>query len=182
MGSTVREQRVAEIRRLRDDEGLLLREIAERLGIAISTVQDYYTDPDGSKARARKAKNHGVCIDCGAETRNSGSAKYVPERCRACFDARPKKYWTRERIIEAICEWVAEYGEPPTAMQWSPSQARRAGLGWMAERWESGEWPVLTTVQKAFGSWNAGIAAAGFTPRGIGVRGGGWYRPEQAAA
>jgi hypothetical protein len=50
---TNRERLYPEIKRLREVEGLMWREIGERLGLSLKTVHDYYSDPDGSKARAR---------------------------------------------------------------------------------------------------------------------------------
>jgi hypothetical protein len=78
---SLREERCREIRRLRDEEGLLFREIGERLGLNFRTVADYYNDPDGSKVRARKAKMAGSCEVCGARTSyvTGGVARFCPE-------------------------------------------------------------------------------------------------------
>jgi hypothetical protein len=52
---------------------------------------------------------------------------------------------------------------------WEPSRARRTDQSRRAERFEAGDWPSAKTVQTAFGTFNAAIAAAGFTPnRGAG--------------
>jgi hypothetical protein len=69
----------------------------------------------------------------------------------------PRRYWTRERIIKALQTFVERNGKQPAYSDAKPY----LGL------------PSGTVVQKEFGSWNAGIAAAGLTPlpRG-GVRNG----------
>lgn len=122
----------------------------------------------------------GTCVDCGGRTGYNGTTT-PSERCLTC-SIRRNTYWTQERIIEAIREWSDENGEPPTATQWNPAQARQQGLNWMADRYQSGAWPATSHVQHRFGSWNAGIRAAGFTPRKPGVHGPWWYRPEAKAA
>lgn len=42
--------------------------------------------------------------------------------------------------------------------------ALRSGHPEKAERFCAGNWPWAWTVSEKFGSWNAGIAVAGFTP------------------
>jgi hypothetical protein len=60
---------------------------------------------------------------------------------------------------------------------WNPWQARdRLGDEARARRFESGHWPWYTSVVIRFGSWNAGIRAAGFTPRANHGGGGNIYR------
>ena len=59
-------------------------------------------------------------------------------------------YWTRERIVEAFQRWFDETGTVPTQNDWPTARASH---------------PHHRTVAKRFGSWNAGIYAAGFTPR-----------------
>jgi hypothetical protein len=62
--------------------------------------------------------------------------------------------WTHDSILVAISHWQAEHGRPPLLEEW------RRG---------DGSHPSTTTVQRRFGSWNAAIEAAGFTPRPPGV-------------
>lgn len=69
-----------------------------------------------------------------------------PELEREAPVARPRK-WTQERIIAAIQAWAAEHGEPPTVTQW---------------REATDDHPAKNTVTVRFGSWAAGIEAAGF--------------------
>lgn len=79
----------------------------------------------------------------------------IPKNCRV-----PRGYWTRERIIEAIRDWQRRYGAPPVATDWNPSSARRLGRHEKVERFESGLWPYLTTVNREFGRWKNALAAA----------------------
>ena len=59
-------------------------------------------------------------------------------------------YWTEWRIIAAFQRWEAKHGEPPRARDWARGVP---------------EYPAKSTVEKVFGSWNAGLVAAGFPPR-----------------
>jgi hypothetical protein len=141
--------------------GLTWREIGERVGLALSTVQDYGTDPDGSRVRARKARSDGACRDCGGRTVGDGG--YAPSRCAACHGARTREQ-SRRWILESFQEWNDLFGVPPAALDWNPAQARAQRLDYRAERTEQTgrPWPSPTLVQSIFGSWNAGRQAAGF--------------------
>jgi len=66
--------------------------------------------------------------------------------------------WTREAIICAIQRWVNEYGDIPGSKLWGGSKRPRG-------------YPNTATVKERFGSWNAAIRAAGYTPRPRGVPG-----------
>ena len=59
-----RAERLAQIRPLLD-EGLTYREIGDRLGITASGVGELVCEPDGPKARARRALARGVSVDRG---------------------------------------------------------------------------------------------------------------------
>lgn len=61
-------------------EGLLMRQIAERMGVAVSTVDSWLNDPDGSRLRARKDSYRGTCEVCGARTDGSAGRR-APTRC-----------------------------------------------------------------------------------------------------
>lgn len=63
--------------------------------------------------------------------------------------------WTRELIIDRILDWHMEHGCPPRVHDWKKA---------------SGRWPSEATVRKHFGTFNAGVAAAGITPRQKGSR------------
>jgi hypothetical protein len=76
----------------------------------------------------------------------------------------------RDRVAAAIQEWAAIFGEPPCCDDWNATKARLSPGGWRAVRRAATgrDWPSARLVTKAFGSWNAGIAAAGFVPRPAG--------------
>lgn len=79
-----RAEREKVVRDLRD-EGLLMREIGERLGLSVKTISDYLNDPGGKRCRARKESYRGACVDCGAATNGSnGRGSNAPKRCQAC--------------------------------------------------------------------------------------------------
>jgi hypothetical protein len=83
-GSMSRAEKIAEAQRLRA-EGLIYREIGERMGVARSTVGGYFADPDRSKLKARKAVHGQPCVDCGARTSYGAESRHVPEpRCGRC--------------------------------------------------------------------------------------------------
>lgn len=174
-----RADRVREAQQLRA-QGLLLREIAARMGASRSSVSAYLTDPDLSKQRERRKHYQGVCA-CGSPTDGSSGPGKAPKRCQRCERSyqRTDEYraartvWTRERIIAAIHWWADTYGEPPASNDWNPAEAydylhdtERAMRA--IRHLDEGLIPWFTTVVERFGSWNAGIAAAGFQPRRAG--------------
>lgn len=86
------------------------------------------------------------------------------------MSGRPQQ-WTQERVIDAICVYAERYGRPPAAADWSPALARAQGRPDRAERFKAdGIYPYARTVTERFGSWNAAIEAAGFTPTRRGHR------------
>ncbi len=137
-------------------------QIVERLGVSRSYAYELLNDPDGSRARERKARYAGRCVDCGKPTNNSGSVP--PERCRQCRVAfvKANKRWTREAIILAIQSWAALYGTPPTANAWLMSVKCSSRN---RERFHAGSYPHTTEVGRMFGSFSAGLRAAGFESR-----------------
>ena len=164
-----RADRVREAQLLRA-EGGSYQEISEHLGVAPSTVNNYLTDPDLSKQRARRRRYSGACVDCGAATDGSDGPGKGKERCSDCSPAAhgvARKVWTVEAVIDAIQDWAEEYGEPPRQIDWNPHVARKRGQEALARRFEDarGCWPASSTVVRACGSWNAAIRAAGFKPR-----------------
>lgn len=98
---TERERHVAEAARLRA-EGLLVREIAERMGVARSTADAWLNDPDGSKLRARKDTYRGRCEDCGAPT--DGSDGFAAPRW--CRDHCGVHLAAADRRVEKVLEMV----------------------------------------------------------------------------
>jgi hypothetical protein len=73
-------------------------------------------------------------------------------------------YWTEALIVSKIQEWTERYGEPPTFLDWHPASARRRGQQERIDRFYAGDWPVSKTVATRFGSFRAGILAAGLPP------------------
>jgi len=166
---SVRAEKVAVILELRA-QGLLLREVAERLGLPFSTVTNYANDPDGAKARARKASYRGTCRTCGKRTDGSNGRAKAPDYCAHHMWDDPdfraaQTDWPKERVIAKIREWADLHGEPPARTDWNPTAALAMGDPERAARFRAGDWPWFMVVVRMFGSWNAGITAAGFTPR-----------------
>lgn len=73
--------------------------------------------------------------------------------CRMCARDAGTPGWTAELAVAAINRWVAEYGHPPSSQMWT------RGGDW---------WPSRTTFTELFGSWDAGIRAAGYRSYGKG--------------
>jgi hypothetical protein len=163
---TKRERLYPEIKRLREAEGLMWREIGERLELSLTTVHQYYSDPDGSKVAARKAKTNGVCIDCGGRTVGDGST--TPMRCRRC-NGQHERALTRQYILDSFADWFERFGVPPAAYEWNPALCRAKSkrpddcfARGLARNLTSGRpWPPLSSVHNHFGSWNEGLRAAG---------------------
>lgn len=151
-------------------EGLKLREIAERMGAPISTVDSWVNDPDLTKHMARRRKYGGTCLDCGVPTDGSRGAEAASKRCDECAKRHrhDTRTWTPQTVVDAIRAWASKYGEPPSAAEWTPGMR-----GFDAERYYS-DAPVIppaSVVQAECGSWNAAIRLAGFTPRPPGCYG-----------
>lgn len=72
--------------------------------------------------------------------------------------------WSRGDIIKAIALWAHQFGEPPRWVDWTPARSRAKGIP-LKPGVAEGFWPTGRMVQGAFGSWNKGLAAAGFRPR-----------------
>ena len=72
-----------------------------------------------------------------------------------------RRPWTRERVIQALQRQAKQTGKIPRATDWQRPLRRKAS-GLML----SGEWrPNASTVVNLFGSWSAGLRAAGLEPR-----------------
>jgi transcriptional regulator with XRE-family HTH domain len=149
-------------------EGLTGREIAARMGVARSTVDAWLNDPGGARLRGRKDTYRGVCEDCGAPTDGSNGTDAAPARCRECCDRvrHEERKWTPQTIVAAISRWAETHGRPPVATDWNASLARQRG-----RPKREAAYPPVGVVQQEFGSWNAAIAAAGFTPFDAGYYG-----------
>jgi transposase len=162
-------ERVAEAQRLYDS-GLFHREIAERMGVARSTVAAWIDDPNLDKQRARRLRYGRECVDCGAPTDGSRGYETAAVRCKECRLEFQTK-WDRESVIAAIQRWADEDGGiPPSQIDWNPSHPQ--GSPAQTDRYQAADYcPDHTTVARLFGTWNEGIRAAGFTPRPTPQRG-----------
>lgn len=153
-------------------QGWTLEQIGELYGVSRQRVEqilkrDAPEVQDAARIE-RVARSEALhrCIDCG-EWRQSG---YLVDRCKRCY-VLSQTIWTQEAVVAAIQDYADQYGEPPTAHEWNPALARQLGRPDLGERfYQDGCWPHTHTVQQRFGSWNAAIAAAGFTPRPTGHR------------
>jgi hypothetical protein len=152
---------------------LSVREIAVRMGVGRSTASAWLADPDLAKQRARRLRYGRACVECGALTDGSSGAAKAPELCADCSATQSSRK-ARERSVREIRRFAAMYGRPPSAVDWSPAMARAkcspARAGEIEERYARDGWPPAKQVQHAFGSWNAGIRAAGFEPLAVGQR------------
>lgn len=129
-------ERVETARRLAK-AGRTKREIAALLGVAPRTVRGYL--------------HAGICAACGGPV-------ITARLCRACaWRRRPE--WTAEAVVAAIAAWNREESRLPRAHDWLPGSEHE-------RKWarEYPRWPSSITVRTIFGSWNAGIEAAGFSP------------------
>jgi hypothetical protein len=138
-----RAARVAKAQRLRR-QGLVVREIAEQMGVAHKTADTWLNDPDLSKQRARRDSYRGTCERCGGPTDGSHGRDRAPELCSSCRE------WDEEAIIAAMQAWAAEHGGvPPMTKDW-----RAASI----------DHPAARTVNRRLG-WNNALLRAGFQPR-----------------
>jgi hypothetical protein len=146
-----REQKIAKARELRA-AGWTAKKIAEALEANESTVRNWYLG--------------GNCEDCGAPV-DGGDGSRSSTRCPSCASAA-QTFWTRELIIEKIRTWAERYGRPPSATDWNPYTLRRrpgmtdATKERKLKRFQDDDWPYTNYVIARFGSWAAGLRAAGF--------------------
>lgn len=147
-------------------EGLTHKEVAARLGLSHSTVRSYISDPTGEAVAARKRSYSGVCEKCGGPTTGADGRAAAPTICADCGAQRQResKYWTRERVIEAIQTWADEHGRPPAVADWCHAS-------------KDGSHPSATRVYRSrdrdsapFASWADAIEAAGYQRPHVGRR------------
>lgn len=94
-----------------------------------------------------------TCTACGCETDvhpapHSPKCSSSPQRSRG----RVPPPFSREQQIDAIRAHVLEHGVPPRFADWQRVDPDRLR-------------PAAEQVLSTFGSWNAGLVAAGFEPR-----------------
>jgi hypothetical protein len=135
-------ERVDTARRLAAD-GWGAHAIAHELGVSRSSVHNYL--------------GASPCPDCGGPVTNP-----MAERCSACTSHEPTvtRSWTREAVREAIREWHAEHGRPPSCRDWTPVRSNPG-------RWEadSPRWPSAAVVCDLYHDhpdpWNSALTDAG---------------------
>lgn len=122
-------------------------------------------------SRALKEGYRGVCENCGAATTGCDGPGTARKLCKLCAPAANARR-TPEHLIDAILAWTSRFGAPPTASQWNPAFARSyvrlnpnsaiaRRNAELAQLVVDEDWPRASTVAWRFGSWKAGIAAAG---------------------
>lgn len=134
----------------------------------------------------RKQANYSsTCADCGGHVPYSGHAE-PSKRCGACEKQRIHRE-AYERLTGEIRRWHRLFGQPPAAFEWNlaavawkqRTYAEGRGSGRHADvavarikraHDEHGPWPATNAVVEFFGSWSAGIEAAGFESTGVGKR------------
>jgi hypothetical protein len=150
---------VALAHHFREAEGLSIAQIASRLGRSPATIKSYFYDPTGDKARAVKARYHGVCRGCGAYTQPRNGKGDAYAYCKACHPGAIERRWTPDRVVDAMRAWRAMYGRLPSSYDWSITHARRRS-GQALQRVAEREWPPASVVTDVFGGWRAARAAA----------------------
>lgn len=106
VGRVPRRERAAQIKRLREDEALSFAQIAERVGLAVSTVHGYYVDPSGDRERERRERYRRPCKNpaCSNLTSGANGLAGPPRYCPRCA-ALARRRWTEDKVLEAIREW-----------------------------------------------------------------------------
>ena len=156
----VRHRAVPLARDYREVEGRSITQIADRLGRSPATVNAYFYDPTGEKARAVKARYRGVCRGCGAYTQPRNGKGDAYAYCKRCHPGAIERRWTPERVLEAMLVWELRYGRLPSSYDWSRTHARRRG-GEALRRLDHGCWPSASVVTAVWGSWSAARRAIG---------------------
>lgn len=87
---------------------------------------------------------------CAVHGWNQTGSDHVPLAIAPGVGPLTKPQWTRESIVEALQRWAAEHGRQPTQEDW-----HIAGV----------DYPRARLVAARFGTWSAGLAAAGMRAR-----------------
>jgi AraC-like DNA-binding protein len=149
---------VALAHHFREAEGLSIAQIAERLGRSPATVKAYFYDPTGERHGRSKHDTWGIA-GAAAPIRSRATARATPTHCKRCHPGAIPRRWTRERVLDAMCDWRTRYGRLPSSYDWSMTHARRRG-GEARRRLESGGWPSASVVTTVWGSWGTARLAA----------------------
>lgn len=151
------DQLAARVKMLRA-QGLTNPQIGQRLGISRTHVSRLLNPRSYEvtlrTSREAKRRRIGTCEVCGGVTRLGRHGQ--PSRICADCVAPPEKWWTRERIIEAIQRWAQEHGSPPRSTDWTAGHPDRL--------WPAKSNVYLGTRNKSapFATWADAIEAAGF--------------------
>ena len=148
-----RHRAVSLARHYREFEGLSIRPIAGRLGRSPATIKAHFYDPTGERARAVKPGTS-ACVAAVAQTRSRATAGATPTRTKACHPGAIERRWTRERVLDAMRDWLSRYGWLPTSYDWSRTHAQRCG-GEAVRRLTQGSWPSPSVVTAVWGSLSA---------------------------
>src|SRR5437763_16515649 len=105
-GGLERRRAVALARHFREAEGISIAQIADRLGRSPATIEAYFCDPTGEKARAVKARYVGLCRGCGAYTQPRNGKGGAYRYCKGCHPGAIERKWTRELVIAAMLDWL----------------------------------------------------------------------------
>lgn len=140
-------QRAKELRK----QGLLIKVIAVELGVPKPTIARWLNPKleARGRTRARKLKfaKKRHCSKCGSRITNNATL------CATCFRAS-QRYWTRERLIEAMRAWAADNGRAPVMEDWERGSEDHPAVR-----------SIFTGPSQPFKSWSELLLAAGFTPR-----------------
>jgi IS30 family transposase len=134
-------------------QGLLIRVIAADLGVPKPTVIRWLNPElekrDRRRARKLKFSEKKRCTRCKTK-RASNNA----DLCDRCYHAS-QRYWTQEKLIEAVQTWAIEKGSPPVYSDWMRSGGKKH--------------PAIRSIvdgpNPPFQTWTELLKAAGFDPR-----------------
>jgi hypothetical protein len=92
-----------------------------------------------------------TCVPLGAGHARTVAVDYGRWRMTNAAAGYPRHrgtHWTPQEIVCALHAWVAEHGEPPASPDWKCATQSH---------------PMMHTVMRTFGSWRAGLEAAGYS-------------------
>lgn len=146
----MRVPRATRVRQINDLRalGLSYKEIARQLGLSPNTCMTYANDPTGKFRAERKERQRRPC-PCGR------AMILTPEalRCVQCRNeviSAERVRWTPARVVGGFQRFYFEHGLPPTQDN--------------IARYQTENYPSIPAVVRHFGSWEAGVRAAGFKP------------------
>ncbi len=133
-----------------------------------------YAERCRETSRLAKQRRRGKCKVCGGETRYNGvGVNGASDICASCSHEKQheERKWTRERIIRAFQRFQAATGRTPRVSDKQgiyESQVLRFSGTRIREFEQVQELglvlPPHQFVKREFGSWAAGLAAAGMEP------------------